>query len=167
MPANLENSEQWPHDWKRSVCISIPKNGNAKECSNYCTIALISQLAKWWSKCSKPGFNSMWTMNFQIFQLNLEKAEEPEIKLPLDHRKTERVPLKHLLVLYWLRQSLWLCGLQQTGKFWKRWEYQMTLPASWEICVQVKKQQLELDMEKHFSNRERSTSRLYLVTLLI
>ena len=34
------------------------------------------------------------------------------------------------------------------GKFWKRWEYQTTLPASWEICMQVKKQQLELDMEQ-------------------
>ena len=38
-------------------------------------------------------------------------------------------------------------GSQQTGKFLKRWEYQTTLSASWEICMQVKKQQLELDME--------------------
>ena len=41
-----------------------------------------------------------------------------------------------------------LCGLQQTGKFFKRWEHQTTLPATWETCMQVKKQQLELDMEK-------------------
>ena len=34
------------------------------------------------------------------------------------------------------------------GKFWKRWEYHTNWPASWEICVQVKKQQLELDMEQ-------------------
>ena len=39
------------------------------------------------------------------------------------------------------------CRSQQTGKFLKRWEYQTTWPASWEICMQVKKQQLELDME--------------------
>ena len=45
MPANLENSE-WPQDWKRSVSISIPKKGNAKECSNYCTIALISHASE-------------------------------------------------------------------------------------------------------------------------
>ena len=44
--------------------------------------------------------------------------------------------------------SLWLCGSQQTGKFWKSWEYQTTLPASWEICMQVKKQQVEPDMEQ-------------------
>ena len=45
MPANLENSE-WPQDWKRSVFIPIPKKGNAKECSNYCTIALILHSSK-------------------------------------------------------------------------------------------------------------------------
>ena len=45
MPANLENST-WPQDWKRSVFISIPKKGNAKECSNYCTTALISHASK-------------------------------------------------------------------------------------------------------------------------
>ena len=39
-------TQQWPQDWKRSVFIPIPKKGNAKECSNYCTIALISHLVK-------------------------------------------------------------------------------------------------------------------------
>ena len=53
-------------------------------------------------------------------------------------------------------------------KFLKRWEYQTTLPASWEICVQVKKQQLELDMEQHIGSKyEKGTSRLYIVILLI
>ena len=46
-----------------------------------------------------------------------------------------------------------LCGSQQTGKFLKRQEYQTTLPASWEICVQVKKQQLELDMEQQTGSK--------------
>ena len=45
MLANLE-TQQWPQDWKRSVFIPIPKKGNAKECSNYCTIALISHASK-------------------------------------------------------------------------------------------------------------------------
>ena len=53
-------------------------------------------------------------------------------------------------------------------KFFKRWEYQTTWPVSWEICMQVKKQQLELDMKQQTgSNQERSASRLYIVTLLI
>ena len=51
-------------------------------------------------------------------------------------------------------------------KFWKKWEYQTTWPASWEICIQVRKQQLELDMEQQtVPNRKRRTSRLYIVTL--
>ena len=58
-----------------------------------------------------------------------------------------------LLLLYWLCQSLWQWGSQQTGKFFKRWEYQTTWPASWEICMQVKKQQLELDMEQQTSSK--------------
>ena len=54
------------------------------------------------------------------------------------------------------------------GKFWKRWKYQTTWPASWETCMQVMKQQLELDMEHRLvPNRKRSTSRLHIVTLLI
>ena len=63
---------------------------------------------------------------------------------PLDGRKSKRIPEKHLILLQWLCQSLWLCGPQQTGKFL----YQTTLPASWETCRQVKKQQVELDMEQ-------------------
>ena len=53
------------------------------------------------------------------------------------------------------------------GKFFKRWEYQTTWSASWEICMQVRKQQLEWDMEQQTGSGERSTSRLYIVTLLI
>ena len=45
MPANLK-TQQWPQDWKRSVFIAIPKKGNAKECSNYHTIALFSHTSK-------------------------------------------------------------------------------------------------------------------------
>ena len=156
-------TQQWPQDWKRSVFIPVPKKGNAKECSNYRTIALISHASKvllkllqarlqWYVnrelpdvqagfrkgrgtrnqivfslkvisllhslvafkiislvhiylvllnyrtialishaskvmlKFSKPGFNSTWTMIFQMFELDLEKAEEPEITF--QHRKS-------------------------------------------------------------------------------
>ena len=81
-------THQWPQNCKRSVFIPLPKKDNAKQCSNYHTFALISlitfahMLVKWCSKFSKPGFNSTWTVNFQMFTLGLEKAEEPEIKLP-------------------------------------------------------------------------------------
>ena len=45
------------------------------------------------------------------------------------------------------------CGSQKTGKFWKRWEYKTTWPASWEICMQVRKQQLEVDMEQQTGSK--------------
>ena len=56
--------------------VAISKKGNAKECSNYHTIALISLASKVMLKIPKPGFNSLWTMNFQMVKLDLEKAEE-------------------------------------------------------------------------------------------
>ena len=62
--------------------IPILKKGNAKECSNYRTIALMSNASKVILKFSKPGFNNTRMINFQMFKLVLEKAEEPEIKLP-------------------------------------------------------------------------------------
>ena len=57
-----------------SVFIPIPKKDNAKECSNYCTIALISHASKVKFKFSKPGFSSTWTMNFQMFKLVFRKG---------------------------------------------------------------------------------------------
>ena len=53
------STQHWPQDWKRSVFIAIPKKGSAKECSNDCTIALISHASKIISKFSNPGFNNM------------------------------------------------------------------------------------------------------------
>ena len=73
-------TQQWPQDWKRSVFIPIPKKGNAKECSNYHTIALISHSSKVMLKILQAGVQQY--VNFQMFKLDLEKAEEPEIKLP-------------------------------------------------------------------------------------
>ena len=55
--------------------------------------------------------------------------------------------------LYWLCQSLWLRITVNFGKFWKRWEYHTTWPASWEMCMQVRKQQLELDMEQQTGSK--------------
>ena len=71
-------TQQWPQDWKRSVFIQIPKKDNTKECSNYHTIALISHTSKLMLKILQARLQQY----FQMFKLDLEKAEEPEIKLP-------------------------------------------------------------------------------------
>ena len=75
-------TQQWPQDWKRSVFIPIPKKGNAKECSNYCTIAFISHGSKVMLKILQARLHQYVNHEFQMFTLDLEKAKEPEIKLP-------------------------------------------------------------------------------------
>ena len=77
----IRKTQQWPQDWKRSVFIPIPKKSNVKECSNYCTIALISHATKVMLKILHRGLQQYCTENFQTFKLDLEKTEEPEIKL--------------------------------------------------------------------------------------
>ena len=76
----IGKTQQWPQDWKRSVFIPNPKKGNAKECSNYSTIALISHTSKVMLKILQARLQQY--LNFQMFRLVLEKAEEPEIKMP-------------------------------------------------------------------------------------
>ena len=72
-------------------------------------------LVKWCLKFSKPGFSNTWTMSFQMFKLVLEEQRNQiNCQHPLDHGKSKRVPEKHQFLLYWLCQSLWLCGSQQT-----------------------------------------------------
>ena len=93
-------------------------------------------------------------MNFKIFKLVLEKAEEPEIKLPtsfgsLKKNESSRKTSTSALLIH---VKAFDCESQQTGKFFKIWQYQTTLPASWKICMHVKKQQLELDMEQQTSS---------------
>ena len=100
MPANLENSAV-SQDWKRSIFIPIPKKGNAKECSNYLTIALISHASKVMLKIFQAILQQY--VNFQMLKLVLEKAEEPEIKLPIyagSLKKQESSRKKHLFLHY-------------------------------------------------------------------
>ena len=75
-------TQQWPQDWESSVFIPIPKKGNAKECSNYCTIALISHASKVMLKILQARLQQYVNRELQMSKLVLEKAEEPEIKLP-------------------------------------------------------------------------------------
>ena len=75
-------TQQWPQDWKRSVFIPIPKKGNAKECSNYCRIAFISHASQVMFKIIQARLQQYMNRELQRFKLDLEKAEEPEIKLP-------------------------------------------------------------------------------------
>ena len=164
-------TQQRPLDWKSSVFIPIPNKGNAKECSNYCTATIISHTRKVMLKmlqarlqqhvnCELPdvqdGFQRGRTTRNQIANIHwiMTKAREFQKKFP----SASLTVLKLLTV--WITTNC--------GKFLKRWEYQTSLPASWETCMHIRKQQLELDMEKWTGSKlEWSISRLYAVTQLI
>ena len=93
-------THQWPQDWKRSVFIPIPKKGEAKECSNYCTIALILHTSKVMLKIIQVRFQQY---------INCEKRQRNQrsnCQHPSDHLKSKRIPEKHLLLLYYLCQTL-------------------------------------------------------------
>ena len=107
-------------------------------------MALISHTSKVIYKILQRGFNSPWTQNFQMFKLDLEKAEEPEIKLstsvgPQKKQESSRKTSTSALLTVLKPLTVWITI--NCGKFLKKWECQTTLSASWEICMQVKKQQ--------------------------
>ena len=96
----------------------------------------------------------MWTKNFQMFKLDLEKAEEPEIKLPTSvgsYKKQENSRKTSASLTMLNPLTVWITA--NCGKFFKRWEYQITLPACCETCMQVKKQQLEPYLEQQTSSK--------------
>ena len=116
---------------------------------NVQTTAQLHLIARWCSKSSKLGFNSMWTKNFQIYKLDFKKQrnKRSNCQLLLDHWKSKRIPEKasssvSLTMLTPL--TVWITT--NCGKFSKRYEYQTTLPASWETCIQIKKHRLEPNM---------------------
>ena len=93
----------------------------------------------------------MWTVTFQMFKLVLEEEEEPEIKLPTpagSSKKQESSRKRPISALLTMPKPLTVWITINCAKFWKRWEYQTTWPASSETYTQVRKQQLELDMEQ-------------------
>ena len=120
MAANLENSAVTAY-WKRSVFIPIPKTGNAKECSNYRTVALISHAGKVMLKILQARFQQYVNLNFQMLKLDLEKAEEPEIKLPksLDHRKSLQENSRKTSASLTMLKPLTVWITTNCGKFFK------------------------------------------------
>ena len=145
-------TQQWPQDWKRSVeFIPIPKKGNAKECSNYCIIALISHASKVMLKilqvrlqqyvnCELPDVQAGFRKSRLPTSLGSSKKQESSRKTSISALLTMPKPL-----------TAWIT--MNCGKFWKRWDYQTTWLTSWETCMQVRKQQLELDMEQQTGSK--------------
>ena len=142
---------------KGQFFISIPKKGNAKEFSNYCTIALISHASK---------------VTLKILQARLQQyvnRELPDVQAGFRKGRGTRDQIANIR---WIiekareyQENIYFCFIDYVkafdcvdhnincGKFWKRWEYQTTWPASWETYMQVRKQQLELDIEQQTGSK--------------
>ena len=95
-------TQQWPQDWKRSDFIPIPKKGNAKERSNYHTIALISHASKVMLKILQARLRQYINCELPDVQAGFRKDrnQRSNCQYPLDHGKSKRVPEKHLFLLY-------------------------------------------------------------------
>ena len=170
-------TQQWPQDWKRSVFSPIPKKGNAKECSNYHTIAFISHASKVMPK---------------ILQARLQQYMNCELQDVLAGFRKGRGTRDQLANIRWI--------IEKTREFQKYFGYfffaLLTMPKPLTVWITIKKRMLwrilqEMGIPDHLTcllrnlyadqeatvrtgrgirlvpNRERSTSRLYFVTLLI
>ena len=149
MPASLENSAAATGLEKVSFH-SNPKEKQCQKCSNYRTIALISHTSK---------------VMLKILQVRLQQYVNYELPDGQASFRKDRGIRDHIANIHWIiekakafQKNIYFCFIDcpkafdvwitiNCGKFWKRREYQTTWPASWETCMQVRKQQLELDME--------------------
>ena len=149
-------THQWPQDWKRSVFIPIPKKSNAKEGSNYFTISLISHTSKVMLKILQAR---LWQyINHEIPDVHTGFRKGRGIREQIDNicwviEKQESSRKASISALLTMPKPLTVWITINCGKFWKRWVYQTTWPATWEICMRVRKQQLELDMEQQTDSK--------------
>ena len=150
MPANLENSAVTTRLEKVSFH-SNPKERQCQECSNYHTIVLISHPSRVMLKilqarlqqymnCELPDVQAGFRKGISNCPAGLTKKQESSRKISTSALLTMPTPL-----IVWTTTNC--------GKFLKRWEYQTTWPAYWEVCMQVRKQQLELDIERQTGSK--------------
>ena len=127
------NTQQWPQDWKRSVFIPITKKGNAKECSNYHTIALISHASKVMLKILQAKLQQYVNRELPDVQAGFRKGRGTRDQIAnicWIIKKTESSrKKKSISALLTMPKPLTLWITAKCGKFLKRWEYQTTLPA--------------------------------------
>ena len=135
--------------------VPLTKKGNPKECSNYHTIALISHTSKVMLKILQARLQQYINCELPDVQTRFRKGRGTRdwIANILDHRKSKSSGKTSISALLTMPKPSTMWITINCGKFWKRWEYQTTWPASWEICMQVRKQQIEMDMEQQTGSK--------------
>ena len=121
-------TQQWLQDWKRSVFIPIPKKGNAEECSNYCTVALISHTSKVMLKILQARLQQHMNCELPDVQAGFRKGigiryQISNIHWIIEKRTFRKTSTSALLTM---SQPWTMCITTNCGKFFKRWEYQTT-----------------------------------------
>ena len=132
-------TQQWSQAWKRSVFIPIPKKGNAKECSNYHKVALISHASKVMLKILQARLQQYMNHELPDVEAGFRKGKEAEIKLPTSagsSKKQESSRKTSISALLIMPKPLTVWITINCGKLFKRWAYQTTWPASWETYMQ-------------------------------
>ena len=130
------NTQQWPQDWKRSVFIAIPKKSNAKEYSNYPTIALISHASKVMLKILQARLQQYVNRELPDVQAEFRKGRgtRDQFSTSVGSLKKQESSRKTFALLTTPKPlTVWITT--NCGKFLKRWEYQTTLPAPREACM--------------------------------
>ena len=150
-------TQQWPQDWKRSVFIPIPKKDNAKECSNYHTIALISHANKVMLKILQARLQQYGNHELPDVQARFRKGRGTRDQIAhicwiIEKAREFQKTSTSALLTTPKSLTVWITSTN-CGKFLNKWEYQTTWPASCEICMQVKKQHSELDMEQQTGSK--------------
>ena len=122
-------TQQWPQDWKRSVFIPIPKKGNAKECSNYSTIALISHASKVILKILQTRFQQFVNSELPNVQAGFQKGRgtrDQIANIGWIIKKAKELQKNITSAILTKPKSLTVWITTNYGKFFKRWEYQCT-----------------------------------------
>ena len=141
---------------KESLIIPIPKKGNAKECSNYHTVALMSHASKVMLKILQARLQQYMKQELSDVQAGFRKGRGARDQMVNIHwilrkQRDSRKPSTSASLITLKPLTMW--NTKNYGKFLMRWEYQITLPVFWETCMQVKKQQLEPDMEQQIGSK--------------
>ena len=125
----IGKTQQWPQDWKRSIFISIPMKGNAKECSNYCTIALISHSSKVMLKILQARLQQYVNCELPDVQAGFRKGRGTRDQIAnicwiMEKAREFQKNIYFCFIDYAKALTVWITT--NCGKFLKRWEYQTT-----------------------------------------
>ena len=131
-------TQQWPQNWKRPIFVPITKKGNANKYSNYHTIALISHASKVMLKILQARLQQYMNRELPNVQAGFRKGRGSRDQIANvlwimeKAREFQKTSISALLTM---SKPLTVWITINCGKFWKRWEYQTTWPASWETCM--------------------------------